>query len=103
MVRMCLESGRDELFQQTSDGPAIGAHPALLNHYIALLVKLAHYGMEETFGLEIGPQLETIFWEGIVIPGLVIVGKRIQSFASVALHDLAKLIGYYILIGFLHC
>src|ERR1700693_3265835 len=99
MIWMCLESRRDELFQQPSDGPAIGAHPALLNHYIALLVKLSHYGVDETFGLEIGPQLETIFRKGIVIPGFVIIGKRIQSFASVALHDLAKLIGHYILIG----
>src|SRR6202171_6622282 len=103
MIGMCLESGRDELFQQTSNGPAICAHPALLDHDVALFVKFAHHGMDETLALEISPQFETIFREGIVISGLVIVGKRVQAFASVAFDDLAKFIGHYILISFLHC
>src|SRR5205814_5754692 len=99
MIRMCLESRRDELLEQTSDGPAIGTHPALLDYHVALFIKFAHHGVDEALGLEIGPQFETIFRKGIVIPGLVIIGKRVQAFASVAFHDLAKLIGHHILVG----
>ena len=48
MIGMCLESGGDELFQQTPDGPTICAHAALLDHHVALFIKFAHHGMDET-------------------------------------------------------
>src|SRR5712691_9483694 len=98
MVRMSLESRRDELLYQSADRTAISAHAALFYNYVALIVKLPHHRVQKAFRLEICPKLHTVRGKTIVVPSLIIVGEGVHPFTTFTLHDLAKFVGLDILV-----
>ena len=87
---MRLEGGGGELLQQPADGIAVGAHAALFNHHIALLVELAHDRMQEALRFEVGPKFQPVFRKRVVIFGLVFAGRSVQAFGAVAFENLRE-------------
>jgi hypothetical protein len=95
------EGGGQELLEQPPGGLAVRAHPALLHDHVALLVELAHHGLEEPLGLQVGPQLQAVGGEGIVVVGLVAAGAGVETDAALAVHDLAERVGDHVAVGLL--
>src|SRR5260221_237543 len=93
MVGMRLKRGGGELLNQAADGIAVRAQAALFDYNVALLVKLAHHGMEKALGLKVGPQFQPILGQGIVVGGFVFAGVGVHVFAAVLLDDLAEFVG----------
>ena len=100
MVGMRLERCVDELLDQAADGIAVGAHAALFDDDVALFVELAHDGMQEALGFEIGPEFEAVRREGVEVIGLVVAGVGVHALAAFALDDLAKFVGLDVFVGF---
>ena len=86
------EGGRQELLDQAADRLALGAHAALFEDDVALLVELAHHRCEIALGLEVRPQLEAVGGEGEEVAGLVRVREGVQADAALAVDDLAELV-----------
>ena len=96
---MSRKSFCGELLQQTAEWIALRPHTPFFNHHIALFVKLAHDRVKETLGLEIGPQLEPVFGQGIVILGLIVAGGGVHVLAATLLHNFAEFVGHDVLVG----
>jgi len=60
-------------------GLLVGAHAALFNDHVALLVKLPHHGMQEALGFEVRPEFEAIFRQREMIGGFVVAGMAFIS------------------------
>ena len=48
--------------------------------------------MQEAFGFEIGPEFKTIFGQGIVISGFVVVSEGVHVLAAILLDDLSEFV-----------
>src|SRR5216684_8209394 len=96
---MSLKRCGRKLLDQPSGWITVGAQTPLLDHHIALFVKLAHYWVYETLRLEIGPQFEPVGWQRVVIGSFVVAGAGIEILPAVLLDELAKFVGLDVLIG----
>src|SRR5208283_4702716 len=100
VIWVCFERSGVELLQQPAGGIAVGAQAALFDYHVALFIELAQHGMKKTLGLQIGPQLQPIRGQRVVIGGLVVIGEGVEILAAALLDDLAKLVGHNIFVGF---
>src|SRR5208283_3790560 len=85
--------GGQELLEETALGVGVGAHAALFDDHVALLVELAGHGVCQAAAFEIGPELEAIFGHRPEVLGLVEAGFGVQALGAVALGDVGELIG----------
>ena len=85
--------GGEELLDETADGVGVGAHAALFDHHVALLVELARHGVGEAAALELGPELEAVLGHGPEVLGVVEPGLGVQAVRAVALGDIGELVG----------
>ncbi len=89
-----------ELLHEPAERAVVGAHAALLGHRPVLLrVELAHHRRRHAGPLEVGPQLEAIAREAVIVLGLIHPGGGVQADAAVLLDDLAELIAHHELAG----
>ena len=100
MIGMGFEGRGVELFEQAADGIAISAQAALFDHDVTFFIKLAQHGMKEALRLEIGPELQPIRRQRVVIAGLVVIGEGVEILTAVLLDDLAELVGHHVFVGF---
>ena len=92
-VRVGHVSGGDELLKETALGVGIGAHAALFDHHVALLVELAGHGVGQAAALEIGPEFKAVLRHGPEELGVVEAGFSVQAFGAVALGNVGELVG----------
>ena len=83
-VGVRVEGRGDELLDQAADRLALGAHAALFDDHVALLVELAEHRLEEALGLEIGEQLELVGGQRVEVAGGVGAGGGVQPDAALA-------------------
>ena len=99
MVRMGGKCLFGELLKQAAERIAVGPHAAFFDDYIALFIKLAQHGMQEAFGFEVSPQLETIHGKRVVIFGLVVTGGGVHVLATVLFNELAEGVADDVFVG----
>jgi len=94
-VRMGRKCSCQGLLEETSERTAFRAHAALFVNDFALFVELAEDRVEETLGVEIGPELHAIRRQRVKVRGLVGVREGVHADGAGAVDDLAELVRHY--------
>ena len=99
-VRMGHVGGGGELLQQPALGVGIGAHPALFEYHVALLVELARDHVGQPAAFEPCPELQPVLGHRPEVHRFVEPRLRIQIVGAVALGHFSELVGDDVFVRF---